>query len=121
MSFPLRLSEGVFYTTEFRSGIKNDCLLRYPEGENNGAALSFVSFFVAVDKESDLPWVNHPLPPKHQIKNKGEKKGKSKNQTKNHQICQNHTYANRPLQTKNQPNPSPNGWRNRQTIPSIMP
>ena len=27
-----------------------------------GAAFSFVSFFIAVDKESDLPWVNHPLP-----------------------------------------------------------
>jgi len=27
-----------------------------------GAALSFVSFFAAAGKESDLPWVNHPLP-----------------------------------------------------------
>ena len=43
------------------------------EGKQLRAAISLVTFFIAVDKESDLPWVNHPLPPKHQIKNKGEK------------------------------------------------
>ena len=58
-SFP-RACLSVF--CELRSGLINYLRRRNPQGELIGAALSFVSFFVAVDKESDLPWVNHPLP-----------------------------------------------------------
>ena len=63
--FTVRMSEPVCLG-EFRSGliyyVKQWEPRVFLRGAVIGAAFSFVSFFVAVDKESDLPWVNHPLP-----------------------------------------------------------
>ena len=47
----------------------NDLWGGHTKCEFIGAALSFVSFFVAVDKESDSPWIDYPLPQMQNTKN----------------------------------------------------